>query len=146
MAWVCRCVVIRLVATYAGIWRSGIIPVDVAQVALVADGSMCPCQRIDRTVIKRRRRPGSLRVAVGACIGELLDFMVWIKGIVVISLVTAYTGVGRIGIVAIMAIDTLAGNSQVGTFQHIEIIVVRHGSRLPSWCCGMAGCTIGRQV
>ena len=146
MAWVCRCVVIRLVATYAGIWRRGIIPVDVAQVTLVAYRSMGTCQRIDRTVIKRRRRPGSLRVAVGACIGELLDLMVGVKGIVVIGLVTTHTGIGRIGIVAIVAINTLAGNSQVRTLEHIKIIVVRHGSRFPSWCCGMARCTICRQV
>ena len=52
MAWVCRCIVISLVATYTGVGRARVIAVDVAHITLVADGSMCSGKRINSAVVK----------------------------------------------------------------------------------------------
>mgnify|MGYP007060900883 FL=1 len=53
---------IRRVATITGVWRIGEIAV-VTGVAVVGNGNMGSCKRINGVVIKSRGRPGCFRVA-----------------------------------------------------------------------------------
>ena len=87
------------------------------------------------------RRSG---VAHGAIHRQIKRGMAGIEGWVVIKCMTGVTGIGRIGIVAVMAGITIIGNGLVRTCKRIDGIMVESG-----WCpgrLGVAGGTIGWEL
>ena len=55
--------------------------------------------------------------------GELLSYVVWIRGGVIVIGMATGTGIGRIVIIAVVAGCTVVGNGCVSPDQLIEVIV-----------------------
>ena len=83
-----------------------------------------------------------MRMATRTISRELLSFVIGIDSIVIIRLVTAYAGIGGVVVIAVVAVCALIGNGQVSPLEDVEVIVVRHGGRFPTRCCGVACSTI----
>lgn len=93
-------------------------------------------------VIKSGGNPSVGRVAILACIGELIRYMVWVGRRIVIRLMAAHTGVWCIVVVALMAGSAIVRNGRVCPRQGIVVIVNGEGSRCPS----RIGCVAGRTI
>ena len=69
---------------------------------------------------------------------ELCSSMVWIGCLVVICQMTTNAGVGGVVVIAVMADDAVVSNGNMGSGQHIIVIVDREGGRGPVWVGGVA--------
>ena len=101
-------------ASVAGIGRVD-ITVGMTLDAVIGYGSMCPCYRIKSTVVKSRRCPDILGVTSGTISRQLSRFMVRVGGTVVISSVATSTGIGRIGVIAVVASSAIVGDASMGS-------------------------------
>lgn len=109
MARVRAGIVIRLVTACTGVWRIGIIAV-VARVAIVCNRNMRTGERVKITVVKRRRHPRAFTVTGCTIRWKLGSNVVRISCCIVIGLMTPGTGIGRIGVVAVVAGCTIVRN------------------------------------
>jgi len=105
-----RCLVVILgMATGAGV--GGIIKIAImTSSTIILNDSMCPIQRVELIVIKRRRYPGRFRMAAFAVNGELRRLVIRIGRLVVICSVTPEAGVGCIIVIAVVAACAIVGN------------------------------------
>ena len=88
-------------------------------------------RKVGRIVIEGRRLPAVFRMTGHTIGGKLRGNVVRITRLVIILLVTANTGIGRIDVIAIVAGRTIIGNHRVRTVQRIEIIVIVKARRHP---------------
>ena len=107
-----RLVVISCMATYASVWRVVVISL-VTGIAIVSNGDVRSGEREKRIVIKSRRRPGSLSVALSAIGRELLGCVISINNLLIISIVAAIASVRCIVIISIVTGGTIIGNGHM---------------------------------
>ena len=107
VVWVNGSVVVRLVATGAGIWRIGIVATDVA-VGAVRHVGMRSGKWPNGIVVEGGRRPGIFIVTLGTIGWKLVGYVVGVGRGIKIGLVTAGTGIWRVvEIAADMAIGAI---------------------------------------
>ena len=99
-------------ATIARIRRIGIIAL-VTGIAIVGDGHVRSCERINRIVVKCRWRPSDLCVASGTFRWELSRCVVRIGRSCIIAVVATVAGVGRCIVIAVVTGRAIAGNCRV---------------------------------
>ena len=104
---------IRRMTTLASIRGVGVIAL-VTGIAVVCDGYVCTCERINGIVVKGGRYPGRFIMANGTVGRKLSCFVIRIGGCVVIGLVATRTGIGGIVVIPVMAHGTVVGNSGMG--------------------------------
>ena len=100
-------VVIRQMATLAGVRRVVVVAVDMAGIAIIGDRRMGAGQRIKTVVIKCRRHPRCLTVTSGAVCGKLSRFVVGIGRLIVVGDMAARAGVRRVVVVAVVTGRTI---------------------------------------
>ena len=137
MAWVGTGVVVGGVATVAGVWGVGIVPL-VAQVAIVGDGYVCAGEGINGVVVKSGGHPSGLGVAEGAVGRQLLRGVVGVGGLVVIGAVATVAGIGGIVVVSVVASGAIVGDGGVRPDQSIEVVVYWERGGFPTGRGGVA--------
>lgn len=103
-------------------------------------------RKIFAIVVKGRGPPFGLGVTHHTICREFGRGVIGIGRVIVILAMTSYTLIGRVGVVAIMALDALHGNRSMCTLQNKEIIVIVKTSRLPLRIRRMTGSTIRGQI
>ena len=93
-------------------------------------------------VVESRWHPFVLGMAILALGGKLEAGMGRVKGQVVIIRVAANTGVGRIVVIAVVALGTVICDSGMGAVQLVKIIVVGKSCGHPIRLGRMAACTV----
>ena len=139
-----RRIEIAQVATNAGVWGIGIVAI-VTGVAVVGNRNVRPVERVERIVVKGRRRPGAFRVAICASRRELRCKVVRIGSSIVVRLMAACTGIRCVVVIAVVASCTVVGDWNMRSIQHIIIVVDWESGRIPSGVRCMAHRTIRRQ-
>ncbi len=142
MVWIRACVVIRRMATRAGIRRVHVIAV-VTDITIIRDGSMRPRKRIKTIVVKCRRYPGCFAVTSGAIRRELLGDVVGISRLVVIRCMAACAGVRRRIVISVVAGGAIVRNGGMRAVQRVIIVVNGKGCGFPTGG-GVAGGAIRR--
>ena len=137
-------VVIRLVATIAGIGRGGVVPV-VAGIAVTGNRNMCTGKRINSIVVERRGRPGIYTVTGLASCGETGSGVVRVIGRIVIGSMASETSRRRVVVISI-GVALIATGACVCAGERPVRIVYRKRSRRPVGCGGVAGRTVVGQV
>ena len=84
-------------------------------------------------------------MATGTVCGKLGSFVIRICRLVEIGQVTAYTSVGRIVVIAVVAAGTVVGNGCMRAIKGVVIVVYPKSSRCPAGGCGVATCTVGTE-
>lgn len=100
----------------------------VALVANITVAGYCgvgTIQGVKSIVVKRSRRPGCFAVATGTIRGELSGCVIRVGRGRVVTVVAAVTGVGRIGIIPVVAGIAIIGNGCVRAIQRIKSVVVK---------------------
>ena len=100
-------VVIRQMATLAGIRRIVVVAVDMAGVAIICDRRVCAGQGVKTIVVKCGRHPGRLTVTSGTVCGELSRFVVGIGRLIVVVDMTTRAGVRRVVVITVVADYTI---------------------------------------
>jgi hypothetical protein len=136
---------IRAVTAVTSIRRIGIIPV-VTRVAIAGNRNVCARERINSTVVKRRRYPGCFRVARGAICGELRSSVVGGRRVGIIGRMTTVAGIRRGIVVAVVARSAIVGDGRVCPVQRIIIVVDRECRRFPARRGRVTHRTIRREV
>lgn len=136
-----RPIIIRGMTTRTSV--RGIVVISmVTGVTIVGNGNMGPGEWINRIVIKDRRRPGCFTMTGSTIRRELLRYMVWIQGSIVIRLVATYAGVGRVVIIPVMTGSAIIGNACMRSIQSVIVVVNRESSWRPTSIRGVAHGTI----
>lgn len=94
-------------------------------------------------VVKGGGHPGRLTVAGGAIVGKLGCPVIRIPGLVIICLMTADTGVGRIVVVLIVAAPAVVLDRSMSALQDVELIMDVKSRRTPAGSRRMATDAIG---
>ena len=105
-------IVIRGVATFAGIGRIVVVPM-VAGVAIVGNGNMRASKWVNRVMVKGRGHPSCFGMAEGAIRRELYQGVVWIACSVIIGLMATYAGIRGVVVVPVVAYRTVVRNRYV---------------------------------
>ena len=100
-------VVIRQMATLAGIRRVVVVAVNMAGIAIIGDRRVRTSQWVKTIVVKRRRYPRRLAVTSGTVCGELSRLVVGIGRLIVVVDMTARAGVRRVVVIAVVTDDTI---------------------------------------
>ena len=139
-------VIIRLVASHAGIWCVVIVAIGMTKVAVVGYGSVGPGQWIKSTVVKIGWGPCRFAMAARTVRGELSCLVVGVGSVFIFRLVAAIASVGGIVIVAVVACGAVVRNICVSAVQLIIIVVDGEGGRLPFGLGRVAHGTVGRNI
>ena len=110
-------------ATIARIRRIGIIAL-VTGIAIVGDGHVRSCKRINGIVVESRWRPGCFAVTSSAIRWELSSCVVRCRGCRIIGVVATVAGIGCIRVVAVVTSIAIVGDGHVCTYELIHCIVV----------------------
>ncbi len=130
---------------FAGIGRVGIVAV-MAGIAIIGDGLVCPCKRINDIMVESGWCPGRLGVA-GSTIGwELRSLVIGVGGGIIFCRMTPGAGIGRVVVIPIMAGSTILGNTRMCPIQGMIILVNGEGCRRPARVGGVTHGTIHRQI
>lgn len=104
--------IICVMTTVAGVWRIVEVTV-VAGITIVGNGDVRTGKRINRTMVKSRRRPGCFCVAHSTIGRELGCGVVWIGGLGVFRIMAAVAGIGCRVVISVVAGSTIRCNSRV---------------------------------
>lgn len=96
-------------------------------------------------MIKRGWLPGGLSVASDAISRELQGLVIRIRGLIIIRLVAAGTGIRSVVIIPIVARRTIIGDHGMCPIQWIVVIVNGKGGGFPSRFSGMTGSAFYRK-
>lgn len=119
-----RLVIIRCMATRAGIWRVGVIAL-VAGSAIIGNGRMRAVKRVIIVVDRKRgRRPAAGRVTTCTIHRQRQRGMAWIRRLVIIRRMTAGTRIRCVGVIAMVAGVAIHRDGGMHARQRIKIIVI----------------------
>ena len=93
-------------------------------------------------VVKGGRHPGRFAMATGTISRKLRGYVVGVASIVVVCQVAAYTGVGRIVVIAVVTGSTIIGNGRMRAIERIVVVVVGKRCRRPAGLGGVATGTV----
>ena len=140
-------VVVVLVATGAGVGRVVVVPV-VAVGTLTGDGRMRPGEGVVLVVDgESSRAPAGIGgVAVVAVHRQAQLGVIGVGSVVVILGMATGTGIGRVRVVAIVAVSALIGDGRMCPGERIILVVDGESSRAPSGIGGVAIGAAHRQI
>ena len=100
-------------------------------------------RKISSIVIKSGRHPGRLTVTGGTVVRKLCCPVIRIPGLVVVRLMAADTGIGRIVVVLIVTSTAIVPDQCMSSLQRIKLIVYIETGWTPAGCGRMTADAIG---